>query len=96
MSNLRDFVYWRNSSNDTSSSTIFLVPTPATVSGTVRSDTGEPIINASVRILDQNEFVLGTIVTDEFGNYSLTDLPQGNQEIIVSAPDLLHSSAALF
>ncbi|WWB87080.1 carboxypeptidase regulatory-like domain-containing protein [Priestia aryabhattai] len=73
-------------SNETSSSTIFLVPTPATVSGTVRSDTGEPIINATVRILDQNEFVLGTIVTDEFGNYSLTDLPQGNQEIIVSAP----------
>ncbi|GAB1765757.1 carboxypeptidase regulatory-like domain-containing protein [Priestia megaterium] len=73
-------------SNETSSSTIFLVPTPATVSGTVRSDTGEPITNATVRILDQNEFVLGTIVTDEFGNYSLTDLPQGNQEIIVSAP----------
>lgn len=73
-------------SNTISSSDIVLAPNPASVSGTVSSEFGQPIINATVRILDQNETVLGTAVTNEFGQYAITDLPQGNQQIIVSAP----------
>ncbi|MED4051937.1 carboxypeptidase regulatory-like domain-containing protein [Priestia megaterium] len=73
-------------SNQTISSDIILTPDPSTVSGTITSDTGSPISNATVRILDQNETVLATVVTDELGNFSVTDLPQGNQKIIVTAP----------
>ncbi|MEI2325688.1 carboxypeptidase regulatory-like domain-containing protein [Priestia megaterium] len=73
-------------SNQTISSDIILTPDPSTVSGTITSDTGSPIPNATVRILDQNETVLATVVTDELGNYSVTNLPQGNQKIIVTAP----------
>ncbi|MGK3945805.1 carboxypeptidase-like regulatory domain-containing protein, partial [Streptomyces caeruleatus] len=71
-------------SNQTISSDIILTPDSSTVSGTITSDTGSPIPNATVRILDQNETVLATVVTDEVGNYSVTNLPQGNQKIIVT------------
>ncbi|QAS52292.1 carboxypeptidase regulatory-like domain-containing protein [Halobacillus litoralis] len=73
-------------SNQTSSSTIILLPNPATITGNVSSTSGNPISNASVRVLDQNESVLGTTVTDEFGNYALSNLPPGNHQVIVSAP----------
>ncbi|MBY0090740.1 carboxypeptidase regulatory-like domain-containing protein [Priestia aryabhattai] len=72
-------------SNETVASDIILIPNPATVSGTVASSDGAPITNATVRVLDQNETVLATVVTDELGNYSITNLPEGNQKIIVSA-----------
>lgn len=73
-------------SNAVSSSDIVLTPDPSSLSGTVTSEFGQPIFNATVRILDQNETVLGTAVTNEFGQYAITNLPEGNQQIIVSAP----------
>ncbi|RDY67621.1 PEGA domain-containing protein, partial [Halobacillus trueperi] len=73
-------------SNQTSSSTIILLPNPATITGNVSTTSGDPITNVSVRVLDQNESVLGTTVTDEFGNYALSNLPPGNHQVIVSAP----------
>ncbi|MFQ3545546.1 carboxypeptidase regulatory-like domain-containing protein [Halobacillus rhizosphaerae] len=72
--------------NQTSSSTIILLPNPATITGNVSDTSGDPISNASVRVLDQNESVLGTTVTDEFGDYALSNLPPGNHQVIVSAP----------
>ncbi|MFG6149247.1 carboxypeptidase regulatory-like domain-containing protein [Halobacillus sp. B23F22_1] len=73
-------------SNQTTSSTIILFPDPATITGQIRSSTGVPITNATVRVVDQNETVLATVVTDEFGNYAITNLPPGNHQIIISAP----------
>ncbi|MBN9654118.1 carboxypeptidase regulatory-like domain-containing protein [Halobacillus sp. GSS1] len=73
-------------SNQTSISTILLAPNPATITGNVSSSLGGGIPNASVQVLDQNETVLGTTVTDDFGNYALSNLPPGNHQVIVSAP----------
>ncbi|MED4278752.1 carboxypeptidase regulatory-like domain-containing protein, partial [Priestia megaterium] len=72
-------------SNETIASDIILIPNPATISGIVTANDGSPIGNATVRVLDQNETVLATVVADELGYYSVTNLPQGNQKIIVSA-----------
>ncbi|MBX0356899.1 carboxypeptidase regulatory-like domain-containing protein [Halobacillus sp. Nhm2S1] len=73
--------------NETSSSTILLSPTPSSISGNVRSSSGEPIPNASVVVLDQNETVLESTVTDGDGNYGFSNLPPGNLQVIVRAVD---------
>ncbi|MEK1833442.1 carboxypeptidase regulatory-like domain-containing protein [Priestia megaterium] len=59
---------------------------PATISGTVTDEQGNPIENATVRVVDQNETVLGTALTDQNGNYVISNLPPGSHTIIVTAP----------
>ncbi|WP_281658304.1 carboxypeptidase regulatory-like domain-containing protein [Halobacillus sp. Cin3] len=73
--------------NETSSATILLSPTPAGISGNVRSLSGTPVPNASVVVLDQNETVLESTVTDGDGNYGFSNLPPGNLQVVVRAAD---------
>ncbi|MFC7370131.1 beta strand repeat-containing protein [Fictibacillus iocasae] len=62
-----------------------LTPNPATILGQVVDNTGTPIPNATVRVFDQSEVLLGSAQTDVNGNYSIGQLPQGNLTVIASA-----------
>ncbi|MFS0766942.1 carboxypeptidase regulatory-like domain-containing protein [Peribacillus phoenicis] len=74
---------------------IQLAPNPATITGTITGPGGTPLTNATVRVLDQNETVLGTAITDEKGIYAIGNLSAGTLTIIASAPDFAATLTAV-
>ncbi|MEB3103843.1 MSCRAMM family protein [Ferviditalea candida] len=72
-------------SNQESSVSITLQPQPAAVTGTITDPSGNPVINAVVRFLDQNQTLLGFAATDAEGNYRIGNLPSGNLIVIAAA-----------
>ncbi|RED66237.1 MSCRAMM family protein [Cohnella lupini] len=65
---------------------ITMLPNPATITGTITGEDTEPIVNATVRVTDINDSLLGIGSTNAFGNYSIGNLRPGNQAVMVSAP----------
>lgn len=72
--------------NMTTVTNIALFPNPASIQGSVVSNTGVAIINATVKVIDNNGVVLGTAATDSNGNYAISNLPAGTFFVIVTAP----------
>ncbi|MFC7370130.1 carboxypeptidase regulatory-like domain-containing protein [Fictibacillus iocasae] len=78
-------------SNQVTTVNLTLQPNPASVSGTVTDLNGVPIGNATIRVLDSNEVIIGTAGTDVNGNYIVEGLPPGSFTVIVTAPDFSSS-----
>ncbi|MFP3392647.1 carboxypeptidase regulatory-like domain-containing protein [Brevibacillus sp. SIMBA_040] len=70
----------------TASVTMTLEPNPASISGTVRDASMQPIVNAVVRIMDLNETTRGFGATDSSGVYTIGNLPVGSFILSANAP----------
>ncbi|ANE46622.1 hypothetical protein SY83_10455 [Paenibacillus swuensis] len=70
---------------------ITLTPNPATLSGRITSINGLPIVNALVKIQDDNDNLIGLSGTDANGLYSINNLPPGNYSITVTAPSFMNT-----
>ncbi|WP_270181050.1 MSCRAMM family protein [Alkalihalobacillus sp. CinArs1] len=73
--------------NETTTLEFRLVPDPVTISGTVVDDTGQPLGNVSVRIIDENEVEVGNGISDIDGNFSVGNLPPGSFTVIAGIDD---------
>lgn len=72
-----------------------LVAAPLAVSGTVTdAGTGTPLPGSSIVIIDDNGVIVGSGVTNNTGQYTVTSVPSGNLNIIASDPD--HQSGTSF
>ncbi|WP_270182938.1 carboxypeptidase regulatory-like domain-containing protein [Alkalihalobacillus sp. CinArs1] len=74
------------SANATTLTNLSLTGIPASLSGTVLDENGQPLKNAVVKIIDVNGVVIGTSAVDENGNYSIGGLKPGTYRILASAP----------
>ncbi|MEK1833446.1 carboxypeptidase regulatory-like domain-containing protein [Priestia megaterium] len=74
-------------SNQSTTTNLFLQPNPASISGVITTTVGTPINNASIRVLDQNETVIGFGVTGPDGRYAVSNIPSGAFTIVISAPE---------
>jgi protocatechuate 3,4-dioxygenase beta subunit len=74
-------------SNETTAVELNLIPDPASISGTVTDNNDMPLSNASVRVTDLNDLVIGSGVTDIYGNYVIGNLPEGYYTVIAGVRD---------
>ncbi|WP_377890517.1 collagen binding domain-containing protein [Alkalihalobacillus sp. R86527] len=74
-------------SNETTELEFRLVPDPVTIAGTVVDDTGAPLANVSVRIIDEYEVEVGNGISDIDGNFSVGSLPSGSFTVIAGIDD---------
>ncbi|PWW04865.1 carboxypeptidase family protein [Paenibacillus cellulosilyticus] len=65
---------------------IDLTPSPGTIAGLVQDAAGNPIPEASVKILNGNESIRGTGQAQADGSYIVGNLPSGTLTAIASAP----------
>jgi large repetitive protein len=72
---------------------IALIPDPATISGTVQSQGGIPIPDATIKIISLNGVVAGTVSTDAAGLYQVSNLAAGTYTLVASAPGYSNSNA---
>ncbi|WP_282137851.1 carboxypeptidase regulatory-like domain-containing protein [Rossellomorea aquimaris] len=72
--------------NQTSTVDLTLTPNPGTVSGIVTDNLGNPLVNAIVQILDQNNSLIGSGFTDSSGQYIVGNLPSGSFNVVVNSP----------
>lgn len=70
----------------TTSVMMTLAPNPASISGTVRDASMQPIATAVVRIMDLHETTLGFGATDTSGLYTIGHLPVGSFIVAANAP----------
>ncbi|MEK1833445.1 carboxypeptidase regulatory-like domain-containing protein [Priestia megaterium] len=63
---------------------VSLQPNPASVSGRITDQNGSPLSNATVRIIDENETLLGTGISSLDGIYTVGGLPPGTYGIVVT------------
>jgi len=63
-----------------------LIPGSGTLSGTVTDPSGANVANATVRVYDASNNLVGTATTDDSGNYEVSGLPEGNYRIQVVSP----------
>jgi len=63
-----------------------LIPGSGTLAGNVTDPSGANVANATVRIYDPNNNLVGSAVTDAAGNYSVSGLPEGNYRVEVIQP----------
>ncbi|NGY75491.1 carboxypeptidase regulatory-like domain-containing protein [Bacillus megaterium] len=61
-------------SNQVTIANLFLQPNFASISGTVSTLEGLPINNATVRILNQNQVIIGYGITNENGFYAIGNI----------------------
>ena len=66
----------------------------AVLDGTVRS-AGRPVPGVVIRALDPSGRQLRTVITTPAGDYVLSDLPDGDLYVVVSAPGLIATVAAI-
>ncbi len=66
---------------------IQLNPNPSIINGTVTNGSGTPLSNATIKIFDANETIIGIGTTDNNGDYSIGNLPPGTYSVIVTAPN---------
>ncbi|MGA4719889.1 carboxypeptidase regulatory-like domain-containing protein [Fictibacillus nanhaiensis] len=84
--------YARNSTGatvlaeQTTITNIALIPNPATIRGTVRSTSGDPIIDATIKIVNLNGVVAGTATSSADGTYEISNLAEGTYTLVVTAP----------
>ncbi|MCF6137925.1 carboxypeptidase regulatory-like domain-containing protein [Pseudalkalibacillus berkeleyi] len=74
-------------SDQTTSATLTMIPNPAEVSGFITDNSGSPITNATIQVLDENGTVLQTGGSDQSGQYVISNLPPGSFTIVVNAQD---------
>ncbi|MCA0989644.1 carboxypeptidase regulatory-like domain-containing protein [Guptibacillus algicola] len=74
------------SPNETTITDLSLTSNPASLSGTVLDENGQPLKNAVVKIIDINGVVIGISAVDENGFYSIGGLRPGTYRILASAP----------
>ena len=70
-----------------------LIPGNGTLSGTVTDPSGATVANASVRVYDGSNNLVGTATTDDSGDYQVTGLPEGNYRVDVASPGFRTYSA---
>ncbi len=74
--------------NETDDSTLNVSSTlPGKISGTVEDENGDPIENADVDLVDDNEQVVDSTTTDNFGFYEFTDVDPGSYTVKASKTD---------
>ncbi|NGY75497.1 carboxypeptidase regulatory-like domain-containing protein [Bacillus megaterium] len=74
-------------SNETAAVQLSLPPNPGAVQGFVtNAETGEPLFNTLVRIVDTDNVVVGTVQTDN-GRYSIQNISPGTYTLIIINPD---------
>ncbi|MGA8117159.1 MAG: MFS transporter [Actinocatenispora sp.] len=67
----------------------------AQLRGTARSETGRPVADAQVSLLDPNEQVIAVTVTDGAGRYAFTEVPEGDYTVVVTGFPPVRSRLAL-
>ena len=72
--------------SQTSTVDMTLVPNPGSVSGIVIDNLGNPIVNATFQIFDQNNILIGSGFTDSSGQYIVGNLPSGSFNVVVNSP----------
>jgi 5-hydroxyisourate hydrolase-like protein (transthyretin family) len=72
-------------SGQTTNISLSIQPNPGTVSGTLISDLGAPVSNATVSLLDVNETPIGSGTTDADGNYTISNIPAGSYAVVIRA-----------
>ncbi|MCF6409864.1 carboxypeptidase regulatory-like domain-containing protein [Pseudalkalibacillus salsuginis] len=82
-------------SGETSIANLSLDPLPASVSGTVTDSIGDPIANATVKLIDLNNVVVGFATTDSNGNYAITNLKRGTYLVLVKASGFAAESTGI-
>jgi 5-hydroxyisourate hydrolase-like protein (transthyretin family) len=73
--------------NDTRVVDFALEPFPATVEGTIRSESGEPLVNAAVTLLDVYGFTVRVVNTDSNGFYRVEGFTEGQYLVTAIIPD---------
>ncbi|MBH0156312.1 carboxypeptidase regulatory-like domain-containing protein [Fictibacillus sp. 5RED26] len=73
--------------NDTRVVDFALEPFPATVEGTITSDSGDPLVNVSVRLLDVYGFTVRVVNTDSNGFYRILGFTEGQYLVTAIIPD---------
>ncbi|WP_404354763.1 carboxypeptidase regulatory-like domain-containing protein [Cytobacillus firmus] len=73
-------------SNQTSIVSLTMVPNPGSISGAVTNNLGNPIVNATVQVYDQNGILLGNGFTNAAGEYLVGNLPSGSFTAVASSP----------
>ncbi|WP_179107331.1 carboxypeptidase regulatory-like domain-containing protein [Sediminibacillus massiliensis] len=71
--------------DQTSTVSLTMVANPASVTGIVRDDQGNPVVNATVEIFDLNGTLIAIGFTDAGGNYTVGNLPSGSFTIVANA-----------
>jgi len=93
--------YARNSTgatvtaDQTTITNISLIPNPATIRGTVRSTSGDPIIDATVKIVNLNGVVAGTASTSSDGSYEISNIAAGTYTLVVTAPNFANFNGGI-
>ncbi|MET3728315.1 5-hydroxyisourate hydrolase-like protein (transthyretin family) [Fictibacillus halophilus] len=64
-----------------------LEPFPATVEGTIISESGEPLVNVTVRLLDVYGFTVRVVNTDSEGFYRILGFTEGQYLVTAITPD---------
>ncbi|MFC0186763.1 carboxypeptidase regulatory-like domain-containing protein [Fictibacillus aquaticus] len=72
-------------SNQTTNITLTMQPNPGSVSGTIFSDLGDPVENATISLLDANETPIGSSTTDLDGGYIVSSIPPGSYAVVIRA-----------
>ncbi|THF77100.1 carboxypeptidase regulatory-like domain-containing protein [Cohnella fermenti] len=79
----------------TTEAIIRLRANPGMIAGRLADDQDQPISNGTVLVLDENETVRGTGHPDQFGRYSVGNLPAGTLSISVSAAGFSNAIGAV-
>ncbi|MED1796757.1 carboxypeptidase regulatory-like domain-containing protein [Brevibacillus nitrificans] len=82
-------------SGNTSNVSLTMIPTPASIAGTVVDSGLTPISTATVRVLDANETTLGFGYTDAAGSYSIGNLPAGAFTVVATSPGYASASVGV-
>ncbi|WP_377887184.1 carboxypeptidase regulatory-like domain-containing protein [Alkalihalobacillus sp. R86527] len=72
-------------SDEIADTSLTLEPNPAEISGVITDDSGNPVSNATIQIIDANGTLLWTAGTDQDGNYAIGNLAPGAFTIVTNA-----------
>lgn len=71
-------------------------PNPAQIQGMIQSNAGDPIVNATVKIIDAGETIIGIGLTNQEGRYSIGSIPPGSYSVIATAPKFQSEQRGIF
>ncbi|USK42072.1 carboxypeptidase regulatory-like domain-containing protein [Cytobacillus oceanisediminis] len=73
-------------SNQTSAVSLTMVPNPGSISGVVTDNLGNPIVNSTVQVYDQNGILMVNGFSNASGEYIVGNLPSGSFTAVVNSP----------